>query len=523
MSKQKEFGDFQTPNDLAEEMVALVAELFGLPDLVVEPTVGLGAFLSTSHGQWGSACGYEGYEINHEYVHSTSQRLSDLGVRVYQQDFFSADWHRILRKGNSPRVLVLGNPPWVTNSEQGILGSNNLPKKANFQHLRGFDAKTGKSNFDIAEWMLIRLIDALPESGAIAMLCKTTTARKVLRHFWKTEGGLESSKLFRIDAKVNFDVSVDACLFFSSGKHTEDRMATIYSRLALDSKVTEFGWIDRNLVSDVAAYRKFRELDGGSPYTWRSGLKHDASNVMEFSRRNGRFVNGLDEAVELEEEFLYPLLKSSDLGNRRATPRKVVLVTQRHTGDDTSSIRNTAPKTWRYLENHSKKLDSRKSSIYQNRPRFSMFGIGEYSFAPWKVAISGLYKSFTFVVIPPENGRPVMVDDTCYSIPCKSGKEARLLCDLFNSKPAQSFLWSLVFEDSKRPITVDVLRRLSLVNVAKIVGRMDELIECMLSESGSPEDRQKQLSLVMEKETAYQTANARDHAHSHELRNREPS
>ncbi|MDE0145162.1 MAG: hypothetical protein OXL95_04770 [Nitrospira sp.] len=384
-----------------------------------------------------------------------------------------------------------------------------MPKKANFQRLRGFDAKTGKSNFDIAEWMLIHLIEALPESGAIAMLCKTMTARKVLRHFWKTEGGLESSKLFRIDAKANFDVAVDACLFFATGKRTEYRMATIYSSLNLASKVTEFGWIDGNLVSDVEAYIKFRELDGGSPYTWRSGIKHDASNVMEFSRWNGRFVNGLDEAVELEEEFVYPLLKSSDLGNRRAIPRKVVLVTQRHTGDDTSPVRDVAPNTWKYLEDHSKRLDSRKSSIYQNRPRFSMFGIGEYSFALWKVAISGLYKSFAFVVVPPENGRPVMVDDTCYSISCKDEKEARLLCDLLNSKPAQSFLWSLVFEDSKRPITVDVLRRLSLVNVAKMVGRLDELTECMLSESDSLDGREEQLSLVIEEETTYQTRRRR--------------
>ena len=509
MNKQKEFGDFQTPSDLAAQVVASVAEVFGLPDLVVEPTAGLGAFLSASHGKWGRACSYEGYEINHDYVHSTSRSLSDLGIRLYQQDFFSADWRQILRKENSPRILIVGNPPWVTNAQQGLLGSNNLPKKTNFQRLRGFDAKTGKSNFDIAEWMLIRLIEALPESGAIAMLCKTMTARKVLRHFWKTEGGLESSKVFRIDAKANFDVAVDACLFFATGKRTEDRMATIYSNLNLASRVTEFGWVDGNLVSDVEAYTKFRELDGGSPYAWRSGIKHDASNVMEFSRCNGRFVNGLDEEVELEEEFVYPLLKSSDLGNRRATPRKVVLVTQRHTGDDTSLIRDVAPKTWKYLEDHSDKLDSRKSSIYQNRPQFSMFGIGEYSFAPWKVAISGLYKSFTFVVVPPENGRSVMVDDTCYLIPCKDEKEARLLCGLLNSKPAQSFLWSLVFEDSKRPITVDVLRRLSLVNVAKIVGRLDELTECMLSESDSLDDGQQQLSLVIEEETKYQTRRRR--------------
>lgn len=505
MSRQKVFGDFQTPIELATQVISLVAELSDSPELVIEPMVGRGSFLRAAYDEWGHGCRYEGYEINPAYIRSARQELSDIDVSLYQQDFYLADWQSIINKKTTSKLLILGNPPWSTNAEQGSLGSQNLPKKENFQHLRGFDAKTGKSNFDIAEWMLIHLIEALPESGAIAMLCKTMTARKVLRHFWKIECGLGSSKLFRIDAKANFDVAVDACLFFATGKRTEDRMATIYSSLDLTSRFTEFGWVDGNLVSDLDAYTKFRELDGGSPYTWRSGIKHDASKVMEFSRCNGCFVNGLDETVELEEEFVYPLLKSSDLGNRRATPRKVVLVTQRHTGDDTSSVRDVAPKTWKYLEDHSESLDLRKSSIYQNRPRFSMFGIGKYSFALWKVAISGLYKSFTFVVVSPENGRPVMVDDTCYSIPCKSEKEARLLCDLLNSMPAQSFLWSLVFEDSKRPITVDVLRRLSLVNVARMVGRMDELTECMLSESDSLDAGQQQLSLVIEEETKYQT------------------
>ena len=337
------------------------------------------------------------------------------------------------------------------------------------------------------------------------MLCKTMTARKVLRHFWKTEGGLESSKLFGIDAKKHFDVAVDACLFFASGKRTEDRVAAVYSSLNVDSRVTEFGLVDGSLVSDVETYMNFRELDGGSPYTWRSGVKHDASKVMEFSRWNGRFVNGLGEAVELEEDFLYPLLKSSDLGNRRTTPRKVVLVTQRRTGDDTSWIRDVAPKTWKYLEDHSDKLDSRKSSIYQNRPRFSIFGVGDYSFAPWKVALSGLYKSFTFVVVPPHNGRPVMVDDTCYSIPCECEKEAWLLCDLLNANPAQRFLWSLVFQDSKRPITVDILRRLSFINVAKMMKRLYELREFTSSGSVPLDDGHQQLSLLIEQERNYQT------------------
>ena len=118
--------------------------------------------------------------------------------------------------------------------------------------------------------------------------------------------------------------------------------------------------------------------------------------------------------MRLESEFLYPMLKSSELANGRELSR-YMLVTQKAIGEDTAAIAETPPLTWRYLESHGDTLDSRLSSIYRKRPRFSVFGIGEYSFAQWKVAISGFYKSLDFRVVAPCEGRPVVLDDTCYS------------------------------------------------------------------------------------------------------------
>ena len=509
MSNKKEFGDFQTPDDLATKAVALVAEIFGVPDLVVEPTAGLGAFLKASAHQWGHTPRYEGYEINREYVDRAATSLEGLGIDLYHRDFFSEDWKHNLERNGGARILVLGNPPWVTNSDLGQLGSQNLPKKTNFQGLRGFDARTGKSNFDIAEWMLIRLIEALSPEGTVAMLCKTMTARKVLRHFWKTDGGREGSRLFRIDAKASFDVAVDACLFMTTGRITNDRTATIHADLDLTSDATQFGFIDGDLVSDIEAYNRHRNFDGGSSaYTWRSGVKHDATKVMEFTRVGKMFRNGFGETVELEDEFIYPLLKSSDLGNGRVDVRRYVLVTQAHTGDDTSVIASSAPRTWEYLTSHANALDGRRSSIYQNRSRFSVFGIGPYSFAPWKVAISGFYKSFAFVMVPPINDRPVMVDDTCYSIPCNSRAEARLLCELLSSESALEFLRSLVFTDSKRPITIDVLRRISLFEIARDLGRLSKL-KSFVQASAFDDGTEHQMSLFMEPKQKYQTKRCR--------------
>ena len=63
MSAKKEFGDFQTPKNLAEKIASLISQIFGTPDIVIEPTSGLGAFLQASLNQWKDAARYEGYEI----------------------------------------------------------------------------------------------------------------------------------------------------------------------------------------------------------------------------------------------------------------------------------------------------------------------------------------------------------------------------------------------------------------------------------------------------------------------------
>lgn len=181
------------------------------------------------------------------------------------------------------------------------------------------------------------------------------------------------------------------------------------------------------------------------------------------------YVNGLGERVQLEEDFLYPMLKSSDLA-KRVGPSRYMLVTQRSIGEETSTIENRAPLTWRYLESHAEVLDSRSSSIYRNRPRFSIFGVGDYSFAPWKVSISGFYKKLDFVPVGPKDGKPVMLDDTCYFLPCESEEDAGQLADLLNAQEARGFFEAFIFWDAKRPITINLLSTLDLDALAAECG-----------------------------------------------------
>ena len=91
---------------------------------------------------------------------------------------------------------------------------DNLPVRSNAAGYSEMEARTGQSNFDITEWMIERLAEAMPGDGAA--LCKTMTARRVLRSLWRQGRGRTNIRLFRFDAKAAFDVSEDTCLFFTS-------------------------------------------------------------------------------------------------------------------------------------------------------------------------------------------------------------------------------------------------------------------------------------------------------------------
>jgi hypothetical protein len=91
-----------------------------------------------------------------------------------------------------------------------------------------------------------------------------------------------------------------------------------------------------------------------------------------------------------------------------------------------------------------------------------MFGVGPYSFSPCKVAISGMYKKAIFRAIGHIDGRPVMLDDTCYFVPTQDPMSAAVLAALLNSDPALEFFEAVTFYDSKRPVTKGLLKRVDL-------------------------------------------------------------
>lgn len=502
-----EFGDFQTPPGLAQEVATFLREAGEAADVIVEPTCGRGSFISAILAAFPKARAVYGFDINPAYIREAAEALGRAGTRKVHlecRNFFQVDWTEFFsdKDGN---VLVVGNPPWVTNSALGALGSDNHPKKTNLHRHNGFAAKTGKANFDISEWMLIQLVEALHRrAGCVAMLCKTGAARKLLRHAWLNRLNVARASIHLIDAHEHFQASVDACLLIvHTGTAESTATASVYPGLSFTGRMATFGLAGKDLVADIDEYLRLRDIDGIPYYVWRSGVKHDAAGIMEFKRDNGHFTNGRHEQCQLEATYLFPLLKSSDIANGRTMPNRYVLVTQRKPSDDTEAIRKKAPKTWAYLTAHAGALDQRGSIIYQKRPRFAVFGVGDYTFARWKVAVSGLYKNCRFEVVGQHRGKPIMLDDTCYFIPCSSEEEANFLCELLNSDVCQRFIRALVFFDAKRPITIDVLNRIDLKKLAEHVNRESEARRFLVAAAGF-EDRHP--LLVFEHREGYRSA-----------------
>lgn len=189
---------------------------------------------------------------------------------------------------------------------------------------------------------------------------------------------------------------------------------------------------------------------------------------MEFRKVDGAFINGLEEGVDLEETLLYPLIKGFDVAqNRTKNTTRYVLITQKIIGEPTENIRDLAPKTWNYLESHAEYLDNRKSKIYQNNPRFSVFGVGSYTFLPWKIAICGLYKKLHFRLVGSINNKAVVFDDTVYFLAFDNEQAAYQAFMLLTSPLATDFYSSLIFWDEKRPVKTSILNSLNLSALAE--------------------------------------------------------
>ena len=472
---KKEFGDYQTPYEFTTKIVSIVNDFISFtPTIVIEPTCGVGNFLLSARNIFKNSY-LLGIDINKEYLFQAKKKLKEIVdddfYTLKEENIFNYDYKKV---ENLDNILILGNPPWVTNSYLEFNEASNLPIKTNFKKLNGFEAISGTSNFDISEYIILDIFKKLENKNfSLAMLCKISVAINIMKELKKKNIGVYSCFLAKFDTKEIFNVSVDACLFFVEIKKYSDYCVDRIKLYNLENNSliykTDMGFINNIFFTDIFNYNI--EFDGESQYEWRQGIKHDASKVMELSiNSENKFINGFNEVVDIEDTLVYPLLKSSDIKkyNLNYFFRKYIIITQSKVGQSTSYIEKECPKLWQYLNSKKDIFNKRKSKIYKNSHLFSIFGVGEYSFSKYKVVISGFYKDPVFKMV--KNKKEIMLDDTCYFLSFDNEEEAMMVAIILNSELTKNFLLSIVNIDSKRPYTKKILSRINLRMISKKLG-----------------------------------------------------
>lgn len=466
MNGRKEQGDYQTPLSFTDEVCRFLRdEKKVAPGVIIEPTCGKGHFIKSSL-IFGARHIY-GVEVNEDYCQACRKLVDDERVSVVNANFFTYDFPAV----GKDELLVLGNPPWVNNSTLAALGSDNLPDKSNFKGLKGYDAMTGSSNFDICEYMIEALLCRYQSKGVtIAMLCKTSVARNVFEEMRRARIGCDEIAIYEFDAARIFSINASACLLYikqnpSSPPPVKCEVYDFERRIAPRSA---FGYREGVFYSRLG--KEEDDFNGSSCFEWRQGVKHDCAKIMELTKATDRYENGNCRQLDLEDSLIYPLVKSSMFKSPVISSfTRYVIVTQRKAGDSTEYIREYAPKLWSYLWENKESFDKRKSVIYAKGPQFAMFGVGDYTFSAYKVGVSGFYKTPLFSLLSSKNGKPVMTDDTGYYI-CFETYDAAYAAMLYlNSDRVQRFLTTIAFIDSKRPYTKKVLSRLDFGKITSAV------------------------------------------------------
>lgn len=454
----KRIDDYQTPLFFTDKICGyLKNELELNPDIIIEPTCGIGNFIKSASKIFPKTQIY-GIDIDKEKlkkIDSPTPNIKLINENILTFQFNSFD------KNDS--FLIIGNPPYFNNNK---LSEINLKNKLDLKDL------TGTNNTDISEYILLKIINEFKNTNTtIAFLCKTRNSRNIFIELIKNKTEYNFIKQININSPEIYKIKDDTCLFIIQfgGKRLMDKICEVSEISNPSKKLYAFGFVDDKFYSNLD---NIPLIDGKCEFEWRHGVKHDCAKIMEFTLKNNQLMNKNKEIVNLEKTLIYPLLKSSQLKKPIVNKTsRFVLITQKEIKQDTEYIKIEAPKTWKYLNDNKEYFEKRKSSSYKNTPEFSIFGIGDYSFTKYKVAIAGFCKKPIFSLVAGDE--IFMLDDSCYFLSFDDYDTAYITMLILNNEIVEKFLKNIAFLDSKRPFSKKILKRIDISKCLELLSFKD--------------------------------------------------
>jgi methylase of polypeptide subunit release factors len=412
-----------------------------------------------------------------------------------------------------PCHYIVGNPPWVnwTNLPDDYRRSTMhlwehyglFPKRES-----GMDTILGAASYDISMLMTYVAADKyLLSGGKLGFvlpqnLFKSAAAGQGFRRFMLPGGvpigpltvedmvelnpfegasNRTSVAIFAKNRAVTYPVTYQYWKKKSAGRGSGIGFDTPYEEVT-SSKITYKDWkaepvdaADRTspwLTAGPKSLRVLKRLGGASRYVGRIGVKCSMNGVF-WLKVNGKTPGGLlmvSNVTErakrsvpsiqsaIEPELVYPLLRGMDVQTWSVKPELSVLLTHEQgmklKAIPVEEMQRKFIKAWGYL--HRFEGDLRKSGIIKryfksDAPFYSIFNIGDYTFAPYKVVIREIAGGLTCAVAGEHQGKPIIPDHKLVMVGFERELEAHYVCALLNSSPARLFVNSYVITTQFSP------------------------------------------------------------------------
>jgi hypothetical protein len=228
-------------------------------------------------------------------------------------------------------------------------------------------------------------------------------------------------------------------------------------------------WLTAHPHALTAIYK----VRGKSDYKAHEGVNTGGANAVYWVEIIDRRPDGLvlvrnltqgakvqvPEVIEaVESDLLYPLLRGRDVQRWKAEPSAYILMVQdpeKRRGYSEEWLQENYPRTYGYLKRFEEVLRKRaafkryftrkdkNNRIVETGPFYSMFNVGPYTFAPWKVVWTRVANDITAAVVGHANvageHKPVVPIETATLVDFTDFTEAHYFCAVVNSCP-----WRLV-------------------------------------------------------------------------------
>jgi hypothetical protein len=206
---------------------------------------------------------------------------------------------------------------------------------------------------------------------------------------------------------------------------------------------------------------------GAAGVFWVDVRKRDKKVVL-ISNRWDAGRNKYDPiTASVEAKLVKPLVRGRDVQRWAAKPSLSILIPYEETNDGKAitelQMKNEFPRTFEYFHNFRKKMLRRPHYIQHfkpsNAPYWSMYNVGNYTFAHWRVVWREQTSSFQCAVIEGDSEPIVVADAKLIVVACGSSDEAHYLAAVLNSSPARFVIDSYVV---KVQISTHVLKYLAV-------------------------------------------------------------